>query len=146
MIDFLILIFTYLPSLLIYLFVFFSLVSYLVSYFIPFGYKHIIKNVSMVCFVLGVYLLGGLAVTREFQDRQKEWNSKIEMAEQKSLETNTKIKYVFKERTQRINNAQTTIQERIKNTSENIDAKCVVTKDTIEILNEAAKNDGKGVE
>lgn len=115
------------------------------SFFIPeiIGRKHLVRNVGLALLVLGIYLEGGLAVTNEYLEREKAWADKVKVAEQKSEETNSKIEYVYKDKIVKIKETQVVVQEKIKDVSVKIDSQCKITKDTVDILNTAAKDGGK---
>lgn len=145
MIDLLILIFTYLPAIFIHIIPVVAVVMITASFFIPeiIGRKHLVRNVGLALLVLGIYLEGGLAVTNEYLEREKAWADKVKVAEQKSEETNSKIEYVYKDKIVKIKETQVVVQEKIKDVSVKIDSQCKITKDTVDILNTAAKDGGK---
>lgn len=147
MIEFLILIFTYLPSFIVHFLLLLSIGVFAATYFIPLlPNKLIIKNLSIALFVFSVYLEGGLAVTKQYEARMREWQEKIEVAEKKSKDTNIKVKYVYVDRVKKVKDVQVVVQEKIKDAAVNIDSQCKITKSSVEILNEAAKNETeKGV-
>lgn len=147
MIDLLILIFTYLPSIIVHLVLIGGIVGFVVSFFmgdfaaglVPTVQKSVIKYVSMFLIVAGLFLEGGMSVNNEYLQRQKDWNAKIELAETKARETNARIEYVFQDRIQKIKETQVVIQERIKAVSVNVDAECKITAETVNILNDSAR-------
>lgn len=103
-------------------------------------YKTPIQIVAIIILTFGVYFEGGLAT-------QKEWELKVAEAEKKALqkqaasaETNTKIQYVYVEKTKYIRDVEKSAVEQVAKKAEVIDSKCVITPDVTTILNAAARN------
>lgn len=144
MIDFLILIFTYLPDLFIHLIVLIGLLGLTFSIFnipiiVTFLPPRALKYISMGLIILGLFLEGGLAVNNEYLARSREWNSKIEMAEKKAESINENIKYIYIDRVSKIEKVKYIVKEKIKAKAQSIDQDCKITSDVIEIHNYAAK-------
>lgn len=142
MIDILIFIFKYLPSILIHLLLLVSILGFVASFLVPIN-RIVIKNISIALFVVSIYLEGGLAVTKEYERRESEWKQKIQDAETKSKQTNEKIKYIFINKTKKIKEVQEEVGKKIDSVSVEINKECRITTDTIEILNDAARNEIK---
>lgn len=142
MIDILILLFTYIPAIFVHIFVLAGFVIFGIAYFLPaiIPQKYFAKYVGIILIVIGFYLEGGLAVTKEYLDRQGKWEQKVKVAEEKAQTANGKIEYVFKDKVVKVKETQVVIQERIRDVALNIDKQCKITKESIDILNDAAKN------
>ena len=74
-----------------------------------------------------------------WRERVAEMETKIQIAEQKSQETNTVIKKVYVDRLKVVNQEKIVIQDRIVEKEKIIDAECKVAPEAISILNDAAK-------
>lgn len=97
-IETLIFIFKYLPDILIHIILLIGILGYIASFIPLIPNKIILKNLSILFFVLGVYFEGGLAITKEYENQQKEWQTKIQIAEQKSKEETVRIETQVVER------------------------------------------------
>jgi len=145
MLDLLVLMFTYLPSVLIHIVLgtgmFGISISYLISA-IPFiaTYKAEIKYCSIILIILGFYLEGGMAVNNDYMEKAKEWNNKIEIAEVKAKDANAKIEYIYKDRIIKEKQIQVIYKDRIKLVTKEIDKDCKVDEEAIKIMNGAAKD------
>jgi hypothetical protein len=102
--------------------------------------KGALQVISVLSLVLGVYWYGGINI-------EKEWRSKVEaaeiranIAEEKAKIATAKIEYVFQDKVKVVKEVQIIIQEKIRDVSVLIDSQCKITKETIDILNEAARN------
>ena len=144
MIDFLILLFTYLPSALIHSLVIISVCGYFVSTLIPTSLlsyqKDIVKYGSIALFFLWIFLEGGLSVSEDYIAAEKDWGQKIAVAEETMKATNAKIDYVFIDRVQKVKDVQVVVKERIRDIAVQVDKDCHITSEIVEILNEAARN------
>jgi hypothetical protein len=99
-----------------------------------------IQIISIVVLSFGFYLTGWFANQDEWLAKVKEMEAKVQVAEQKAKEVNTKIEYKYRDRVKVVKEVQVVIQEKIKEVERIIDAKCEVTPEAIEILNVAARN------
>jgi hypothetical protein len=102
--------------------------------------KTALQIVSIVVLVLGVYWYGGINI-------EKEWRAKVEASEQRALiaegkakEATARVEYVFQDKVKVVKEVQIIVQEKIRDVSVLIDSKCQITKETVDILNEAARN------
>lgn len=148
MIDFLILIFTFLPSIFVHLIILLGIAGLIVSLYasiIPFFniQKATLKYASIIVIALGLFLEGGLMINNEYLQKEKDWKQKIELVESKFNEVNSKIEAGYYNKVEVVKDTQVVIQEKIKTVSLNIDKECKINKDIIEILNIAAKNGDK---
>jgi hypothetical protein len=108
---------------------------------IPFisTYGNIIKGVSIVFLILGIYLEGGLGNENSWRKKVADLQAKIAIAEQQSKDANVKLDQALKEKTKVVKEKQIVIQERIKEVEKRIDAECKVDSEAVKILNDAAK-------
>ena len=108
---------------------------------IPFisTYGNIIKGVSIVFLVAGIYLEGGLGNENSWRQRVAELQAKIAIAEQQSKDANVKLDQAIKEKTKVVKEKQVVIQESSTDVEKRIDAECKVDSEAIKILNDAAK-------
>jgi hypothetical protein len=141
MISFLIWIFTYIPVLFVHILPIVGIIGFISSFFIlvPLE-KDFVKLISVIVFMVGIYFEGGYAVTNEYTQKEKEWQQKIQVAEEKAKAANGKIEYVFKDRVQVVKDVQIVVQEKLRDVAVTIDSKCKITKETVDIHNEAAKS------
>jgi hypothetical protein len=109
--------------------------------FIPFvnTYRLPVQIISIIILTAGVWLKGGYSTEMMWRERVAEMEAKIQIAEQKSQETNTVIKKVYVDRLKVVNQEKIVIQDRIVEKEKIIDAECKVAPEAISILNDAAK-------
>jgi hypothetical protein len=106
-------------------------------------YHLIIKVVSIIVLVCGVYFKGGQAVEMVWRERVTELEAKVAIAEEKSNKINKEIKTVYVDRIKVIKEKQIVVEKQIVEVAAKIDAKCEVSPETVDILNEAAKGVNK---
>lgn len=121
------------------------LVSFFTGYFTRFfpqllSFKIPLQIISVGILLFGVYLSGSLSNQEMWEARVKDMEEKVNIAEGKAKETNTKIEYKFMEKVKVVKDVQVVLQEKIKEVEKVIDAKCEVPPQAIELLNAAAKN------
>jgi hypothetical protein len=118
-----------------------NLLSGILSHLPQFKPWHmIIKPLSWVGILAGVFMFGGAGVTDILQAQIKEQEARIAVAEQKSADANTAIHTKIITKTQVIHDKQVVYQDRIKEVTKTIDADCKFDKDASKILNDAAQN------
>jgi len=101
-------------------------------------YHLLIKVVSIVLMVTGVYFKGGYSVEMAWREKVAELEAKIAISEQQSVVVNEKIVTVYKDRVKVVKETQIVVQEKIKEVEIIIDSECKVAPDAVDILNEAA--------
>ena len=121
-----------------------------VSFFltkIPFvsQYGKLLKIVGALALVLGIYLEGGVATEQRWRDRVAELEAKVQEAEKKSAIVNEVVKTKVVNKIKVVKEKEIVVQERIKEVTKVIDAKCEVPKEAIDILNEAAKDPAEAI-
>lgn len=100
-------------------------------------YAKFLQPLGIVLIALGLYLKGGYDTEMAWRERVREAEEKVKLAEQKSAESNTKIKTVVKEKIKVVRDVQIVVKERIKEVEKKIDADCKVDPEAISILNQA---------
>ena len=95
-------------------------------------YRVPLQIVGVMLTVLGVWYEGGIA-------KDAEWKVKVAEAEKKSAETNTQIVTKYITRTKKIQGKRDEIIKYVDREIIKYDDQCVIPKQVIEIMNEAAK-------
>jgi hypothetical protein len=112
---------------------------------IPFvnSYGKIIRAVSIVLFVSGLYFEGGIGVEKEWRAKVAELEAKIKVVETQSKQANKKIhtKVIEKIKIVKVNVANN--KQAINKHKEAIDAECKLNAKAIEVYNNAIKNGAK---
>lgn len=103
------------------------------------NWRMILQVVGVMATVAGLYLKGGYSVEMAWREKVAELEAKVKAAEAKSLETNTVIKEKVVTKIQKVKEVQVKVQEVIKEKEKIINAECVVPKEAVDILNEAAR-------
>jgi hypothetical protein len=108
---------------------------------IPFigAYGNIIKAVAGILFVVGLFAEGYNFASQSWIEESKKFEEKVKIAEQQSKEVNTQIKTVYVDKVKIVKEQEVIVKEKIKEVEKIIDAKCEMTPDSIQILNQAAK-------
>ena len=112
---------------------------------VPFvhSYGKIIRAISIVLFVSGLYFEGGIGVEKEWRARVAELEAKIKVAETQAKQANKKIhtKVIEKIKLVQVNVANN--KQAITKNKEAIDAECKLNAKAIEVYNNAIKNGAK---
>ena len=139
MISFFIWIFKFIPEYLIYGLIFLGIAGYLVQMFVPLPSqsKLIVKITSVLVFVLGFYLTGMIQVVKEYESQRIELEHKLEVAEVESKVINEKIKYVYKDRVNKVQTKNKEVQGKIKNSANEMNHNCKITPNMVSIHNSA---------
>jgi hypothetical protein len=136
-------IFDWLPFWVFHLIILAGLSGILVSFFldvIPFisiG-KLPIQVVSVIILLFGVYMEGSISNQKKWEARVAELETKVIKAEADSKVANAKLKTVYIDRVKILKEKQIVLEKQIVEVANKIDAKCEVTPEVINILNEAA--------
>lgn len=107
-------------------------------------YHLLLQIVSAILLVVGIYLKGGYDTEAEWRQRVADLEAKVKESEERSKEVNEKIVVKYKDRVKVIKDTQIVVQEKIKEVEKLVDAKCEVTPEAVNILNEAAKKPERG--
>lgn len=117
--------------------------------FLPFvaKYRAAIQIISTVVLICTSWIIGGKSIQQEYEIKELETKVKIANlekqvaeSEKKASDINAKTEIVYRDRVQVVKDVQVVVQEKIKDVSINIDSKCKITPETIDILNSSAKN------
>lgn len=103
------------------------------------AYGTIVKAIAGILFVVGLFLEGYNFASQEWIEEAKKYEEKVKIAEEKSREVNTQIKTVYVDKVRVVKEQEVIVKEKIKEVEKIIDAKCEVTPESIQILNQAAK-------
>lgn len=114
---------------------FFKFVPIVGKYSIP------IIIVSFMLITSGSYLKGMKHNEDVWQQRVKELEAKVAIAEEKSKQVNTVIQYKYITKVQKIKETKVKLKQVIKEKEKLINAECKVPKEAIDILNAAARNE-----
>jgi len=100
-------------------------------------YELIIKIVSAIMLAVGIYFQGGLSVEQKWQERVKELEVKIKIAEEKSQQENIKIvdKVVTKIKVQK--EYVEIVKKEIEANKNDINKDCNINDKAIELYNKA---------
>lgn len=118
-----------------------GLVASAVLKFIPVvsTYRLPIQVASGLILLVGVFFQGAISTQRVWEDKVKDLESKLAVAEEKSKLANEQIKNSFKETARTVQTVRTVIEERIKEVSGKLDKTCEVPPEAVDLLNQAAK-------
>ncbi len=105
-------------------------------------YHLILQIVSAVLLVAGIYFKGGYGVEMMWRERVAELEEKIKVAEDKSKDANSALSKAQQQKVKIVKEVQVVIQDRIVEKEKVIDAECKIAPEAINILNDAAKNQG----
>lgn len=109
--------------------------------FIPFvsTYKTPIQVAAIAALAFGIYFEGGIATQEVWEARVAEAEKKVLAKQAEGAEANTKIQYVYLEKTKVIQEAKKSSLQEVANNAAAMDAKCTIIPEVNSILNTAAK-------
>jgi hypothetical protein len=112
---------------------------------VPFvhSYGKIIRAISIVLFVSGLYFEGGIGVEKEWRARVAELEAKIKVAETQAKQANKKIHTKVIEKIKLVQVNVVNNKQVITKNKEAIDAECKLNAKAIEVYNNAIKNGAK---
>lgn len=133
-----------LPDFVFHLIVLVGIIGVVASSFFSFitfidKYRLAIQIVSIAALVIGIYFEGCIATQEVWELRVSEAEKKVLEKQVASAETNTKIQYVYIEKTKAIQESKKLSLEDITKNASSIDARCAVVPEVNSILNAAAK-------
>ena len=102
-------------------------------------YRLPIQIASILIFCTGLYWKGGYSVELDWRQKVDELQAKIDESEKKSATVNTVIKKVFVDRVKVITEQKIITQDKIVEVAKLIDKECLITPETVNILNGAAR-------
>lgn len=103
------------------------------------NYGAIVKAIAVPLLLVSIFAEGYMYASQSWIEESKKFEEKVKIAEQKSKEVNTQIKTVYVDKVKVIKEQEVIVKEKIKEVEKIIDAKCEMTPDSIQILNQAAK-------
>jgi hypothetical protein len=103
-------------------------------------YQLPLKIVSILILVAGVWFNGALVRDKDYAIKIAELEKQLAEAQRDSAIANSKIETIYVDKVQKVKDVQVVIQERIRDVAVNIDENCKITADTVNILNDAARN------
>jgi hypothetical protein len=109
---------------------------------IPFvnQYGVLIKIVSNILFVVGLFLEGGLQTELAWREKVADLQKKIEIAQQQSKETNAKIEQKVAEKVKNIKDNVNANRQTIENNRASINAECKLSDTAWLLYNGASQN------
>ena len=135
---------TWLPNWIFYAVLLVGVLGFIMSYFlrfIPFlyMYKTPIQIGSIVAIVIGTFMSGAIYDNNAWLDRVKEMEEKVALAEQQSKEANAVIDKKTDEVKTKIVEKQVVLKEYVDREIVKYDSTCVIPKEFIKALNDAAE-------
>lgn len=108
--------------------------------FIPFVfmYRQTIQLVSVGAIIIGTFMSGAIYDNNAWEERVKEMQERVAIAEQQSKEANEAIDAKVEEETAKIKEKQVVIKEYIRTEIVKHDSSCVIPKEFVDVLNKAA--------
>lgn len=103
-------------------------------------HRVLVQVICIPLLITGVFWKGGLEIEKSWRNKVDELQEKVRIAEKKAEEKNVEIEYIIQEKVQVVKDTQVIIQEKIRDISVQIDDQCLITLETIDILNSAAQN------
>jgi len=103
-------------------------------------YGVLIKIVSNILFVVGLFLEGGLQTELAWREKVAELQAKIEIAQQQSKETNAKIEQKVAEKVKNIKDNVNANRQTIENNRASINAECKLSDTAWLLYNSASQN------
>lgn len=103
------------------------------------NYGRLVQPIGMIILAIGIFLEGSWWNERGWQSKIAELQEKVKVAEQQSVEANTKLDTALKEKNKVVKEKQIVIQEKIKEVQVKVNAECKVSPEAVQIHNEAAK-------
>jgi uncharacterized protein YdaU (DUF1376 family) len=103
-------------------------------------YKLVLKPFAYLFLLMAVWMSGFNSHKQMTDNKLRELELKLQIAEEKANTVNTEIKYVIRNRVRRIKDVQIQVQEKIKEVQVEIDGKCELDPSVIQIHNQSATN------
>ena len=103
-------------------------------------YGFLIKIVSNILFVVGLFLEGGLQTELAWREKVADLQKKIEIAQQQSKETNAKIEQKVAEKVKNIKDNVNANRQTIENNRASINAECKLSDTAWLLYNGASQN------
>jgi len=97
-----------------------------------------IQLASAVVLAIAVFFEGAISDNAAWSARVAKLEKQVVAAESKSRETNTVIKYQYRDKIRTVKETQVVVQDRIVEEAAKIDAECKIGPEVVSILNQAA--------
>ena len=104
-------------------------------------YSFITYFAGLVLIVSGVWFEGGLNEKSNWEQRVKELETKVQVAEAKSQQVNTVIETQIVERVKIVKDTKNANKETAKLIASQLDSKCIVPESTVMLINSASQNE-----
>ena len=104
-------------------------------------YSFITYFAGLVLIVSGVWFEGGLNEKSNWEQRVKELETKVQVAEAKSQQVNTVIETQIVERVKIVKDTKNANKETAKLIARQLDDRCVVPESTVMLINSASQNE-----
>lgn len=135
----------FLPVWIFHIILSFGILILIVSWFLKFApvvllYRVPMQILGVLLTVLGVWYEGGIAKKEQYEQQIKDLKIEIANAKAASGAVNTKTDTVFLDKVKVVKDTQVLVQEKIRDISIKIDPGCKITSETIDVLNDSAKN------
>jgi uncharacterized membrane protein YciS (DUF1049 family) len=104
-------------------------------------YSFIAYFAGLVLIVGGVWFEGGISEKTKWEEKVKELENKVQVAETKSHEVNTVIETKIVERVKIVKDTKNANKETAKLIANQLDSKCVVPESTVMLINSASQNE-----
>lgn len=105
--------------------------------------RNVLKIISLILLVVGIFYEGVLYNEKIWEDKVAVLEEKLKLVEEKAKNNNKEIQIKYVTKVKRVKETQYVVQEKIKEVEKVIDAKCEITPESVNILNEAARNPNK---
>lgn len=135
----------WLPDWLFYVTLLAGVLGYLATYllkFIPiplvYMYKNPIQLGSIALIVVGTFMSGAIHDNAAWEERVREMEEKMKVAEQQSIEANNKNDSKTQQATTKIVEKQVVVKQYIDREVKKYDNQCVIPKEFVEAHNKAA--------
>jgi hypothetical protein len=102
-------------------------------------YRQSIQLASVGAIIIGTFMSGAIYDNTAWEERVKEMETKVAIAEQQSKDANEAIDAKVEEETAKIKEKQVVIKEYINREVVKYDKTCVIPTEFITVINEAAK-------
>jgi hypothetical protein len=135
----------WLPDWIFYFILLAGVIGYLATYllrFIPiptiYMYKTPIQLGSIALIVIGTFMSGAIHDNAAWEERVREMEAKMKIAEQQSIEANAAIDAKVQEETAKIKEKRVVLKEYITKEIVKYDSTCTIPKEFVDVVNKAA--------
>lgn len=104
------------------------------------AYGSIAKVFGGILLIVGVFFEGSYATEMMWRKQVKELQEKVSKSEQQSKQANDNLVLVLKNKNDTIKEVQAAIKGKLGEIANKIDSECKITPETIQLLNDAARN------